>query len=266
MHPIRIGSIDDFRLAPYRNLRTNKMERKAGLFIAEGMWLIRRLLESSFEVESLLVDERRLEEIGIPIPPDVTVYVAPDGMTERVVGFNFHRGVIACGRRKPNLLIEDVPDLHAGPWILLAGAEVQDPENVGSILRNAAAFGAQGVILGPSCCDPFSRRVLRVSMGASFQVPIVECDDLFQTLNVLRTRYQATISATVLDPAAESLESQNRPERLVLVFGSEGHGLADEWTSFCDKRITIPMNAMADSLNVSVASAIFLHYFTRIAK
>jgi tRNA G18 (ribose-2'-O)-methylase SpoU len=139
---------------------------------------------------------------------------------------------------------------------------VQDPTNLGSINRSAAAFGCASLVLGSQCADPFSRRVLRVSMGAALHLPIVESRDLAADLDVLR-RADFTLVATVIDPTAEPLATFQRPEKLALLLGSEGHGLGPDWLSMCDRRVTIPMQLGIDSLNVAIAAAVFLYHLQR---
>ncbi len=260
---VPIASLDDPRLDVYRDLPTARAERRAGLFIAEGMWLVRRLLASRFTTLSLLVDRRRLAEIGTPIPDEVDVFLVPDGFAEQVVGFNFHRGIVACGRRQTVGRVHDLADLGERPWTIVVCSDIQDPENVGAILRNSAAFGARAVILGPKCSDPFSRRVLRVAMGAPFQLEVVQSEDLATDVKDLSRRYDAAIAATVLDERAVPLDSFQRPPRLLLVFGSEGFGLSRDWWTLADYLLTIPMSPSADSLNVAVASGVFLYSLTR---
>jgi tRNA G18 (ribose-2'-O)-methylase SpoU len=140
--------------------------------------------------------------------------------------------------------------------------DVQDPTNLGSIIRSAAAFGCEGVILGGKCADPFSRRVLRVSMAASLDLPIVESRDLAADLQKLAAGGFECV-ATVLDPAAEPLSGFRCRPRSAILFGSEGHGLAEEWLALCQRQITIPMHAGIDSLNVAVAAAIVLWQLTQ---
>ena len=260
-----IDSIDDPRLAVYRDLTTSKMAQREGLFIAEGMWLVRRLLGSTFRTHSVLVDERRVAELGVPVPDDVPLYVTPNGLVEKIIGFNFHRGVIGAGYRDRPRQLESVDGLEAPRWTMIACDETQDPENLGTILRTCAAFGATAILLGRKCPDPFSRRVMRVSMGAALQLPIVPSSDLFRDLDSLRSQFQAQIMATILDRDAEPLRDARRPSRLVLVLGSEGHGLAPSWRTFCDRLVTIPMDPRVDSLNVAVACGIFLHHFVHQA-
>jgi tRNA G18 (ribose-2'-O)-methylase SpoU len=260
---IDLESPDDPRIDVFRDLRGAQGDRRAGCFIAEGMWLVRRLLSCDLTTRAILADRQRVDEIGVVIPEHVPLYVLPDGQTEKVIGFNFHRGILACGQRPPQRMVADLPGLSGPEWLVVACEQVQDPENVGAILRNAAAFGALAVVLGPQCADPFSRRVLRVSMGAPFFLPVIQSPNLLEELAQWRAAWGAEIGVTVLDQEAQALESAVKPRRLVLVFGSEGHGLGPPWRSVADHRWTISMSPMADSLNVAACSAVFLHYFQR---
>jgi tRNA G18 (ribose-2'-O)-methylase SpoU len=248
-------------LAPYRALkRTNETARR-GLFIAEGEKLVRRLIESRLEVESLLVSDEHLAAFQPVLPPEVPTLVIAESAVEGLVGFNFHRGILGCGRRPqpPNL----DPLVNAPTATIVVCPDVQDPENLGSIVRIAAALGAAGLVLGPHCADPFSRRVQRVSMGNVYRLPIVPVTDVPATLGELRTKHGVESWATVLADDAETFGGRPRPARLALVLGSEGHGLAQEVAAACDRRVTIPMRAGVDSLNVAVAAGIFLYELTR---
>ncbi|HVW00952.1 MAG TPA: RNA methyltransferase, partial [Planctomycetaceae bacterium] len=149
---------------------------------------------------------------------------------------------------------------HPGRLTLVVCPDVQDPENLGAIIRLSRAFGVDGLVLGGQCANPFSRRVLRVSMGTVFRLPLFDCPDLATAFDEFRQAGVQT-AATVLDPAAETLAGSTRPERFALLFGSEGHGIAPQWIEACDRRITIPMQGGTDSLNVAVAAGICLHYF-----
>jgi tRNA G18 (ribose-2'-O)-methylase SpoU len=134
-----------------------------------------------------------------------------------------------------------------------------DPDNMGGLIRLCAGFGVGALLLGSDCSDPYSRRVLRVSMGAAFALPVVECFDLAADLNRLRYQHQFRLLATVLDPQAELLADLVPGAPTVLLLGNESDGLAQEWIDLSDERVTIPMTA-ADSLNVTVAAGIFLHW------
>lgn len=175
----------------------------------------------------------------------------------------FPSGRVGVHQRPLRRSLEQLALSGNEPVTLVVCPDVQDPENLGAMLRNRAAFGVDAVLLGSDSTDPFSRRVLRVSMGAAFRVPIVESDDLERDLALLRNRWKIELWATVLCPRARRLAGAMRPPRLGLVFGSEGHGLSDRWIACCDQQFTIPMPAGTDSLNVAVASGIFLYEVMR---
>jgi tRNA G18 (ribose-2'-O)-methylase SpoU len=205
------------------------------------------------------VTTRKVEEIAPLAASACPVYVAPDSVIGAILGFKFHSGVIACGRRPAN------PGLHqlvesTGCTTLVVCPETHNTENLGSLIRIAGAMGAAGMLLGPRSCDPFFRRVVRVSMGAVFTLPIVRSADLRTDLMTLRNQWKFEIAATVVDdPVAEVLSSATRrPLRLAILFGSESQGLDPGWLGLCDRRLTIPMHLGNDSLNVAVAAGIFL--------
>ena len=256
---IEIASLDDPRLAPYRQLKATNLTRWSGLFVAEGEKLVRRLLASDYETASVLVARRYLEEFTALAPAETPLYAIPDEWVESLVGFNFHRGVLACGRRKANPSLGDIVPPAGRPATIVICPDVQDPENLGGILRNAAAFGVDLVLLGRRSADPLSRRVLRVSMGAALNVPLYRSDDLPADLDRLRREFGFELAAAVLDADAEPLDAAKRPMRMALLFGSEGHGLERELIELCDRRLTIAMRRGTDSLNVAVAAGIFLY-------
>lgn len=254
-----INSIDDPRVTVYRDLPRGKIPRDSRLFIAEGTLLVQRLLASDYETESVLIDQRRMDQISEDAAENTTIHVASRDMLECIVGFNFHQGVIACGRRRPLLTVDQMRLAPSGPVTIVVGVRIQDPENLGGILRNCAAFGVDAVVLDDHCVDPFSRRVLRVSMGTVLKLTIVQSSDLVRDLRLLRNQSNVQLFASVLDDEAEPLEKTWRPERLVILFGNEADGLPTQYVDLCDRRITIAMGMDTDSLNVSVAAGIFLY-------
>jgi tRNA G18 (ribose-2'-O)-methylase SpoU len=224
--------------------------------------VVRRLLASDFPVESVLLAERRVAEIAPLVPPHVPVYAAAARAVDQILGFPFHSGVIAVGRRKPSASLEAV----AGAWgpraTVVVLPEVNKTDNLGALLRISGAFGADAVLLGPRCCDPFYRESARVSMGAVFVLPLVRSADLAADLADLRRRWGVELVATVLDDSAEALAGAARPPRLGLLFGNEAQGLSPEQVALCDRKVRIPMKLGTDSLNVAVAAAVFLYHFT----
>jgi tRNA G18 (ribose-2'-O)-methylase SpoU len=261
-----IESLDDPRLAAYRHLKETNATRWAHRFVAEGEKLVVRLLASGMPVESLLVGQRHAERFCQPDGSTVAVYVVPDAWIEQIVGFDFHRGVLACGRRPTRRRLSELAAPSRPETTVVVCPNVQDPENLGAILRLSGAFGVDAVLLGPDCPNPFSRRVLRVSMGASFALPIVEAADLEVELTALADVWGCQRWATVLDASAEPLAGLIRPARLALLLGSEGHGLGPRWIAHCDRRVTIPMRPGTDSLNVAVATGIFLYQLGQMAR
>ena len=263
MSVISIDTLDDPRLLPYRNLKATNLTRDSGLFIAEGKRVVRRLLESRFKTESVLLSDRRETEFRSFVPDGVPVYVLEQTLAAQLVGYNFHVGVLACGRRPRERSAISVLKKDRLSSTLVACPNVDDPENLGSIMRISVAFGVDALLLGTGCCDPFSRRVLRVSMGHAFFLPVIECENLEGELHTLREEWHYESLATVLDSDAEPLETVSRSERIIVLLGNESEGLSENWVSHSDRRVTIPMDAGTDSLNVAVAAGIFLHHFTR---
>ena len=263
---ITVDHLHDSRLDVYRHLTRSNLTRWSGRFIAEGRKVVRRLLESDYEILSVVAAERRVEEVAAWFAPDVPLYAVPDGLASELVGWNFHEGVLACGRRKPPLDLAAVVPNDQSRLTLVVCPNVNDPDNIAAIIRTGCAFGIDALVLGKGCADPFSRRVLRVSMGNAFFLPIVESDDLRGDLLRLRDDWGVELAATVLDGAAEPLEEAARPPRLALLFGNEAHGLEREWIELCTRRLTIPMERGTDSLNVAATAAICLYYFQRVAR
>jgi tRNA G18 (ribose-2'-O)-methylase SpoU len=258
-----IENLDDPRLDPYRNLKSTNRTRWSNQFIAEGMLVVERLLASNFDVVSV-VASRNLERQVVPLVLErCPLYLVENALAEKLVGYTFHTGVLACGMRRPGPTLETLLGRGTDPALLAICPNVSDPENIGAIIRLCAGFGLRGVVLGPGCADPFSRRVLRVSTGTAFSVPIVQASDLRSDLIRLRDEFGVELAAAVLDPRAEPLESARRSVRMAILFGNEKHGLDPEWIDLCQRKLTIPMAPRADSLNVAVAAGIFFHDLQR---
>ncbi len=260
---VRITSLSDPRLDPYRSLKQTNLTRDSGRFIAEGKLVVERLLASRYAVDSVLLSEHRLplwEQL--PRSGDPPVYVVSEETACQLLGFHFHAGVLACGLRGPRPTVQDLLPLlpAAEPHLLVACPHMTDPDNLGSLIRVARALGVGGMLLGHGCCDPFSRRTLRVSMGNAFELPIVESRDLAGDLLCLRREHGFTVTATVVDPESQPLHQVRRVPRDVLLLGNEAHGLDSRWRSLCDREVTIPMSTGVDSLNVTLAAGICLHW------
>jgi tRNA G18 (ribose-2'-O)-methylase SpoU len=256
----RIESLDDPRLDVFRELKARNQIRDARLFVAEGVTVVERVLRSSLKVQSVLVSDRKLTTCKPFLREDLTVLNLRSELASELVGFSFHCGVMACAVRPT------VPDIDRwipsnGASLILAADRVVDPENLGALIRIAAAFGADGVILGKGSADPFSRRVLRVSMGNVLFMPILETETLPLVLSDLHHGLGFEISGGVLDDRAICLSTFEFSRRAVLVFGNEYDGLSEAVTEKLSYRLTIPMLNGTDSLNVAISAGIFCHQY-----
>lgn len=266
MPHVRIASLEDPRLAVYRDLPKSNLTPLSGKFVVEGRLLVERLAASHYPIDSVVVDERQLGMVPGNLPEDTPVYVLPAKSVEHLIGFNFHRGILACGRRLAPKQIQELRTGDANATPLVVCVDIQDPTNLGGILRNCAAFGIQAVVLSNRCADPFSRRVLRVSMGTVFKLALYQSSDILPDLDWLRGSREFELIATVLDPDAEPLDRIRRVARSAILFGNEAHGLPPSIVALCQRRVTIPMELNTDSLNAASASAVVLYQFTRVAR
>jgi tRNA G18 (ribose-2'-O)-methylase SpoU len=263
---IAVDSLADPRLAAYRGMKDRELARDGERFIAEGEQVVRRLLASGLAVESVLIAERKAAALAGLAPEDVPVWVAADELIEQVIGFEFHSGVLACGIRPRSAELEELLPKGAQPATLVICPKITNVENIGSLVRISAAFGASGLVLGEQCCDPFFRQSVRVSMGAVFNLPIARGRDLNLDLPRLQREWGFELVATVLSDRAEPLHSARRGARLGVLFGGEADGLDAATVSLCDRQVTIPMRRGVDSLNVGVAAGIVLYHFVDLCK
>lgn len=262
MHLERIHNINDPRLDVYRDVRRNRLAKDDGLFVAEGSTVVKRLFDSDFETVSVLVSDKKWAGFAEHIPAGTQVYRITYELACDLVGFRFHTGVIACGRRRGNPNLEQLIKNATGRRTVVIAPHLTDPENVGALIRISAAFGATAVILGDACSDAFSRRAIRVSMANGLFLPVIQTTHLESVFGTL-AKHGIQSYATVLDDEAQPLESVGVPHDAALVFGNETHGLEQRWVDLCDHCVTISMQGKTDSLNVSVSAGVFLFWFTQ---
>lgn len=263
MPVIRIDRFDDPRLAAYRSVSDAELLRRRDCFVAEGRLVVGRLLESGYDVESLLVNEaslRSLQPALSVLPNDVPVYLCDTGDFAAITGFNLHRGCLALAKRPPEQQLIEVVR-HAK--LLLVLEAVTDADNVGSAFRNAAAFGAR-VVLSRTCCDPLYRKAIRTSMGSVLRVPYARAHDWPGDLDVLK-RQGFTIAALTPREHASELEKyapSQTGRKMAVLAGSEGPGLSAGAEAMADICIRIAMRSDVDSLNLATATGIALHHLT----
>jgi tRNA G18 (ribose-2'-O)-methylase SpoU len=270
MPVLPIDDLSDPRLADYRQVPDPELLRRGQIFVAEGRLVVRTLMaDSSFVTRSLLLTDSALEALRDVIEPrlgDLPVYLVSQGTIQHLTGFNLHRGCLAIGERPAPVGLEEVlepqtwrlaPRLTGSPVVVLE--QIVNADNVGGIFRNAAAFGAAAVVLGPNCCDPLYRKAIRTSMGAALRVPFVQAGDWPGALQRLREAGYTVVALTPRPDALSIDEFVSGGKSLALLAGSEGPGLSAAAHEAADVAVRIPMAAGVDSLNVATAVAIALH-------
>jgi tRNA G18 (ribose-2'-O)-methylase SpoU len=262
IRPILIEDPDDPRIEPYRAVRERDLVGRQGRFIAEGEVVLRVLLgRSRFEPESLLLGEGHAERLAgllAGLPPGLPVYTASRTVMDAVVGFAIHRGILAIGRRGPEPAVQDLLGTLPPQALAVGLVGLANHDNVGGVFRNAAAFGADLVLLDPETCDPLYRKAIRVSVGGSLIVPFARVPSADAICDALE---QAGFETVALSPAGrESLSAMGRAPRTALLLGAEGPGLPDRILARC-RTASIPMAGGFDSLNVATTSGIALHHF-----
>ena len=262
---IRIDDPADPRLADYQSLRDvqlrKHLEAEHGLFIAEGEKVVRRAVAAGFPVRSLLMAERWLDGLAAVLAEaDAPCYVVTEELAEQVTGFHVHRGALASLARLPLPPIEEV---LAGARRIVLLEDIVDHTNVGAVFRSAAALGVDAVLLSPRCADPLYRRSVKVAMGAVFSLPWTRLEEWYDALPRLRETGFTTVALTPAADAVPLSEAARRcaRDRVCLVLGSEGPGLTPRWLAAADLRVSIPMAAGVDSLNVAAASAVAFYAF-----
>ncbi|MBV9953157.1 MAG: RNA methyltransferase [Acidimicrobiia bacterium] len=247
----------DPRIADFVGLTDVELRRRTeaerGCFIIEGPLAIERLVESTYVPRAFLFTPRLYERLGpLAEATGTSVYVADEPVLAATVGFDLHRGAVASAERPKPI---DADDLASTARSVLVVEGVNDHENLGSLFRNAAAFGVDAVLLDPTCADPLYRRCVRVSMGHVMRIPFAVAHEW------PRSDLDHTVVALTPADGATPIADVPAPDRLALLVGAEGPGLSDAALDAADVRVRIPMAPGADSLNVATAAAVALHHF-----
>jgi tRNA G18 (ribose-2'-O)-methylase SpoU len=265
---IEIAELDDPRLELYRDIKDPQMRRREGLFVVEGRFTLRCLIEDSpFAPLSILASppaRLALQDVLDELDAEVPIYQAPSEVLQELAGFHLHRGCLALGRRPDDFGLEELVRAATradGSSLLVVLEGLTNHDNVGGVFRNAMALGADGILVCPRCCDPLYRKAIRTSLGGSLCVPFARAEDWPAGLRQLQA---AGYSVVALDPEGESIAaaaSRGLPRRSALVLGTEGAGISEAVLELADLRLKIGMASGVDSLNVATASGIALHYF-----
>lgn len=252
---------DDPAVAPFRAIKERDLVGREGLFIAEGETVLRAFVRDAPErVVSLLIDPKRrdkLEDVLAGLPEEVPVHFADQTVLDAIAGFHLHRGVLAVGRKPTPVPAADLLARLPERAVVLVLCGIANHDNIGGIYRNAAAFGADAIILDADCCDPLYRKAIRVSVGAALSVPTARLDRGEDIADLLaRTGFEAL----ALSPSASEILAQLKPApRTAVLLGAEGPGLSPEVMARA-RTVGIPMANGFDSLNVATTSGIVLHH------
>jgi tRNA G18 (ribose-2'-O)-methylase SpoU len=258
---ITVTSADNPLVSDYRQLGDGTARRKIEgneFFISEGWMSIERLCDSQHHFRSALLSPSRVKRfqpfLERPELQGIAVYVAERDVMHDIVGFDLPRGVLVSADRRP-LATVDVLAATSNRLVVLDGLD--DGESVGAIARVARAFGVDGMVLSPTCTDPYHRRTVRVSMGEILQMRVAQ-PSRPEWLHILDTLHAHGFESWVMSHSdtADSVWDVITPERFAVVFGAENSGVAPETLAAATRRVTIPINPSASSLNVGHAAAI----------
>ena len=254
---VMIEDAADARLDGYRDVKDRDLTGRDGLFMAEGKVVLERLFDSRLcETISVMTSAKRLDALDVSgLGDDVPVYVVPQDVMDATAGFAIHRGYLALGRYTPERTLEEV--LSRPRLRLMALSAIANVDNMGGLMRNAAAFGVDAVLLDRDCCDPLYRKAIRVSVGGVFKVPHYRTGDL---IGVLQAH---DVTAYALSPSGwVTLDALKPAARSAFLFGAEGPGLSDAVMNACTS-VRIDMHGGFDSLNVATTGGIVLYSVCR---
>jgi tRNA G18 (ribose-2'-O)-methylase SpoU len=272
---INITDFNDSALDVYVRLTgsqlRNKLEPEKGIFIAESPTVIEVAMNSGCTPISFLTDERLIksgsvESIISALPEGTPIYTASRELLTSLTGFELTRGAL-CAMKRPAL--PSVESLINDARRIAVLEAVADSTNIGALFRSAAALGVDAVLVTPTCCDPLCRRAVRVSMGTIFQVPWTRIGSQPEDwpengINVLNRLGFKTVAMALTDKSVSIDDPQLRKEeKLAIILGTEGNGLAKSTIASCDYTVKIPMKNNVDSLNVAAAGAVAFWEFTK---
>lgn len=259
-----VTSKDNQWIKEWRRLSDSaKYRRESGLFAMEGARLCGDALRSGVTIQTLLYTASALAVYGSVVESllaaaDTAVEISPE--LSRYMGDTINpQGVFCIAKMLDNSLIIDKINI-IGKYSALE--DVQDPGNVGTVIRTAEALGLSGILLSDGCCDIYNPKVLRASMGGVFRMPLMRVEDMASTITTLQQRGM-TAYACVVDADATPITQVDMGQGSVALIGNEGNGLQANTVAVCKHRITIPMFGRAESLNASMAAGIVLWEMSR---
>jgi tRNA G18 (ribose-2'-O)-methylase SpoU len=263
---MNIKDPNDPRLLPYSSLKGKELERD-GIFIAEGEKVVKCMVEAGCKIASCLTADGAVARykplLKIMAKRGAAVYVAADDLIEDIIGFRFHRGIMAVGYCPEKHTISSAFKTLKRPSVFVALNAINDPQNVGLIARNAAAFGVESLIVDNATYDPYYRKAVRVSMGTIFQLAVCYEDDLSKSLAWLKDKHNTRIVVATLGKGTSDITKADFSGNICFVFGNEDKGVSRKVLNIADAKVRIPISKAVDSLNVASASAVCLYEASR---
>ena len=243
-------------------LRLNEPE--PGVFICETAKVIKRALHAGYEPVSMLTSVTEFTgEVAFVQDKcsNIPIYTAQEDVLKGLVGYSLTDGMLCAMRRKPLPGTEDILD---GKRVVAVLEDVENPINVGTIFRSAAALGIEAVVLTYDCADPLYRRSIRVSMGTVFQIPWIVMPIEADHIDILKEAGYTTVAMALSDEAVSIAHPDiKKADKLAIILGNEGYGLDKDTIRRSDHVAKIPMNPEVDSLNVAAAGAVVFWELTR---
>lgn len=262
----KIDSIEIPELSIFRTLKQQHDHRREGLFVAEGHFVVERLLKTSLCIRSVLLTQSWLETFRTELenrPEMIDVFIGEKEVLATITGYELHQFTMACAEIPQTLTIDEIIGSSKSPILLVALDGLTSSDNVGLVLRNCAAFGVHALIAGETSADPWLRRAVRKSMGNVFKVPVIYSDSLVDTIKKLRYEYGIEVFGAQVMKESEPLYTVSLKSSCCIVMGNEGSGVSQKVLDICSKPLYIPMEEGVDSLNVSSAAAIILSEVVR---
>lgn len=257
---IEINSLNAAGIDVYSELSEGELKhyygKRGGLFIAESPKVIERALNAGYEPVSILAEHCHIEGEAREIISrcgNIPVYTADSDVLSGITGFKLTRGVLCAMKRRP---LKSAAELCGNARRVAVLEDVVNPTNVGAIIRSAAALSVDAVLLTPACSDPLYRRAARVSMGTVFQVPWTYLDKEKGVEELRSLGFRTAAMALSDDSVSIADPSVMAEEKLAIILGTEGDGLAERTVAQCDYTVKIPMSNGVDSLNVAAAAAV----------
>lgn len=270
---IAVHDPTDPRIDVFQGLRDKSLRLRregpdgdlAGIFIAEGDLVIKRAITAGYRLQSALVDAKRKQPLPAQLD-DVDVFAASDSVLQHIAGYHSYRGALGCFYRKqlptPQALLNE--PLHKS-FVVVEG--VNNPTNLGTIIRCAAGLDIDALFLSPDSIDPLSRRCCRVSMGEGFSLPYARFNDIGEGLVSMRDSGIEVLAMTPDEGATDlATLSYLSTDRVAVMLGAEGSGLSESALALATRRLQIPMSGTSDSLNVGSAAAIAFYALRQARK